>query len=174
MVTLALRRAAIAGALLYSIGFLGVLSAQREDDPAPRPSPRQMVTGHEGSLFITSENCIVALVASIVLVVVQGVLVNAIQPKMMQESLGLHPILLFLGLLVGVQLAGLWGALFGVPILAVIVILVNHWLDIYSPEDAAARDLAEQAHQTLADRDAGRGPAGPSPTGTSPTEARHN
>ena len=59
---------------------------------------------------------------------------------MMQEQLGLHPILLFLGLLVGVQIAGLWGALFGVPILAVIVILVNHWLDIYSPEDAAIAD----------------------------------
>ena len=52
-----------------------------------------------------------------------------------------------LGLLVGVQLAGLWGALFGVPILAVIVILVNHWLDIYSPEQAALADLAEAEHR---------------------------
>jgi predicted PurR-regulated permease PerM len=97
--------------------------------------------------FLTSENWLVALIAAIVLVVVQGVLVNAIQPKMMQESLGLHPILLFLGLLVGVQVAGLWGALFGVPILAVIVILVNHWLDIYSPEDAALADMAEAEHR---------------------------
>jgi predicted PurR-regulated permease PerM len=96
--------------------------------------------------FLTSENWLVALVAAIVLVVVQGVLVNAIQPKMMQESLGLHPILLFLGLLVGVQIAGLWGALFGVPILAVIVILVNHWLDIYSPPEPDLADVAEGAH----------------------------
>ena len=97
--------------------------------------------------FLTSENWLVALIASGVLIVVQGILVNAIQPKMMQEQLGLHPILLFLGLLVGVQLAGLWGALFGVPILAVIVILVNHWMDIYSPEDAALADMAEAAHR---------------------------
>ena len=97
--------------------------------------------------FLTSENWLVALVASGVLIVVQGVLVNWIQPKMMQEQLGLHPILLFLGLLVGVQLAGLWGALFGVPILAVIVILVNHWLDIYSPEEAALADVAEAEHR---------------------------
>jgi predicted PurR-regulated permease PerM len=96
--------------------------------------------------FLTSENWLVALVASIVLFVVQGVLVNAIQPKMMQESLGLHPILLFLGLLVGVQVAGLWGALFGVPILAVAVILVNHWLDIYSPAQPALEEVAEGAH----------------------------
>ncbi len=97
--------------------------------------------------FLTSENWLVAIVASGVLIVVQGLLVNWIQPKMMQEQLGLHPILLFLGLLVGVQLAGLWGALFGVPILAVIVILVNHWLDIYSPEEAALTDVAEAEHR---------------------------
>lgn len=96
--------------------------------------------------FLTSENWVVAVAASVVLVLVQGILVNAIQPKMMQESLGLHPILLFLGLLVGVQLAGLWGALFGVPILAVIVILVNHWLDIYSPAEPELADVAEGAH----------------------------
>jgi predicted PurR-regulated permease PerM len=110
--------------------------------------------------FLTSENWLVALVGSVVLVVVQGVLVNAIQPKMMQESLGLHPILLFLGLLVGVQVAGLWGALFGVPILAVIVILVNHWLDIYSPEEPARAEVAERAHGT-----GGGGRSGPDRAG---------
>jgi predicted PurR-regulated permease PerM len=62
-------------------------------------------------------------------------MVNILQPRIMQEALGLHPILLFVGLLVGVQIAGLWGALFGIPILAVIVIFVNHWVDIYSPPE---------------------------------------
>jgi predicted PurR-regulated permease PerM len=111
--------------------------------------------------FLTSENWLVALVASIILVVVQGVIVNALQPKMMQESLGLHPILLFLGLLVGVQVAGLWGALFGVPILAVAVILVNHWLDIYSPAEPARAEVAERAHKSGA---GGKGKAGDSDT----------
>jgi predicted PurR-regulated permease PerM len=83
--------------------------------------------------FLTGENWVVALAAVIVIVVVQTVLVNALQPKMMQESLGLHPILLFVGLLVGVQVAGLWGALFTIPILAVIVIFVNRWMDVYRP-----------------------------------------
>lgn len=88
-----------------------------------------------------------ALVASALLVFIQGLLVNVLQPKLVQESLGLHPILLFLGLLVGVQVAGLWGALFGVPVLAVIVILVNHWLDIYSPEDPDFVEEVEAAHR---------------------------
>ncbi|MEK6191954.1 MAG: AI-2E family transporter [Chloroflexota bacterium] len=95
--------------------------------------------------FLTSENWVVALAGVGAIVAIQTVMVNYLQPKMMQESLGLHPILLFVGLLVGVQIAGLWGALFGIPILAVIVIFVNHWVDIYSPprperEPAAAAE----------------------------------
>lgn len=100
--------------------------------------------------FLTSQNWLTALIASVVLVLVQGVLVNWLQPKMMKESLGLHPILLFLGLLVGMQIAGLWGALFGVPILAVIVILVNHWLDIYSPPDPQFVAEVEAVHAEVA------------------------
>jgi predicted PurR-regulated permease PerM len=76
-----------------------------------------------------------ALVTVVIIAVVQTVLVNAIQPRMMQESLGLHPILLFVGLLVGVQIAGLWGALFGVPIVAIIAIFVRHWVDLYNPPE---------------------------------------
>lgn len=85
--------------------------------------------------FLTSENWVVALAAVAVIVVAQTVMVNVLLPKMMEESLGLHPILLFVGLLVGVQIAGLWGALFGIPILAVIVIFVKYWVDIYSPPE---------------------------------------
>jgi predicted PurR-regulated permease PerM len=92
--------------------------------------------------FLTSENWFVALAAVAVIVLVQTVMVNVLQPKIMQESLGLHPILLFVGLLVGVQIAGLWGALFGIPILAVIVSFVNHWVDIYSPPEPESESAA--------------------------------
>ncbi|HUG95879.1 MAG TPA: AI-2E family transporter [Pleomorphomonadaceae bacterium] len=92
--------------------------------------------------FLTSENWFVALAGVAVIVLVQTVMVNVLQPKIMQESLGLHPILLFVGLLVGVQIAGLWGALFGIPILAVIVSFVNHWVDIYSPPEPESEPTA--------------------------------
>jgi len=73
----------------------------------------------------------------------------------MQESLGLHPILLFVGLLVGVQIAGLWGALFGIPILAVIVIFVNHWLDVYRPADPEFEAEVESVHTRVTQGDTG-------------------
>ena len=49
-----------------------------------------------------------AIPATLILVVVQTVLVNWLQPRLMRGALGLHPILVLVGLLVGAQVAGVW------------------------------------------------------------------
>ena len=67
---------------------------------------------------------------AVVLLVVQTVLVNYLQPRLMREALGMHPILVLLGLLVGAQVAGLWGALFGIPVLAVLNVFVNYAINL--------------------------------------------
>lgn len=65
------------------------------------------------------------------LIALQVLVMNIIAPKLMAESVGLHPLLVFLALLVGVKQAGIAGAIFGVPIAAVIVatarIFLNRW-----------------------------------------------
>lgn len=63
--------------------------------------------------------------SSIVLVGVQTVLVNWLQPRLMQGALGMHPILVLVGLLVGAQVAGVWGALFGIPVIAVLNVFLT-------------------------------------------------
>jgi predicted PurR-regulated permease PerM len=63
--------------------------------------------------------------STIILVAVQTVLVNWLQPKLMEGALGMHPILVLVGLLVGAQVAGVWGALFGIPVIAVINVFLN-------------------------------------------------
>jgi predicted PurR-regulated permease PerM len=68
----------------------------------------------------------VAIPVVLILFVVQTILVNVIQPRLMRESAGLHPILVLLALLVGAQIAGLWGALFGIPFVAVLNLLVQY------------------------------------------------
>ena len=68
----------------------------------------------------------VAIPVVLILFVVQTVLVNVVQPRLMRESAGLHPILVLLALLVGAQIAGLWGALFGIPFVAVLNLLVRY------------------------------------------------
>jgi predicted PurR-regulated permease PerM len=59
------------------------------------------------------------LPVAIILIVTQTVIVNWLQPKLMRNALGLHPILVLVGLLLGAQIAGVWGALFGIPVIAV-------------------------------------------------------
>jgi predicted PurR-regulated permease PerM len=70
------------------------------------------------------------IVITLVLLVTRTVIVNWIQPKLMQGALGMHPILVLVGLLVGAQVAGVWGALFGIPIIAVLNVFFNYLVNL--------------------------------------------
>ena len=65
---------------------------------------------------------------ALILLVVQTTLVNWLQPRLMRDALGLHPLLVLVGLLVGSTVAGVWGALFGIPIIAVVNVFVSYLL----------------------------------------------
>ncbi len=82
------------------------------------------------------------LAIAIVLVAVQTVIVNWLQPRLMREALGMHPILVLVGLLVGAQVAGVWGALFGIPVIAVLNVFLN--LVLWSELPNAALPDTEQ------------------------------
>lgn len=51
---------------------------------------------------------------------------NVIAPKLMGESVGLHPLWVVFALLAGGELAGIWGLLLAVPVAAVIKVVFNH------------------------------------------------
>lgn len=72
----------------------------------------------------------VVVAVAAVLFVTQTLLLNLVQPRLMQKSVGLHPILVILALLAGAQIAGLWGALFGIPVAAVFSLLIKHILNL--------------------------------------------
>ncbi|HEX6140865.1 MAG TPA: AI-2E family transporter [Candidatus Limnocylindria bacterium] len=85
---------------------------------------------------------------TIILVGVQTVIVNWLQPRLMQEALGMHPILVLVGLLVGAQVAGVWGALFGIPVIAVLNVFLNLvlWSELPNaalPKEEQLQDVAE-------------------------------
>ena len=77
------------------------------------------------------------------LLVVQSLLVNYVQPRLMREALGMHPLLVLVGLLVGAQIAGLWGALFVIPILAVLNVFFKYDINLRAIEEAPAVELEE-------------------------------
>lgn len=85
---------------------------------------------------------------TIILVAVQTVVVNWLQPRLMQDALGMHPILVLVGLLVGAQVAGVWGALFGIPVIAVVNVFLNLvlWSELPNaalPEEEQLEDVSE-------------------------------
>jgi predicted PurR-regulated permease PerM len=58
------------------------------------------------------------------LIALQQLVLNVISPKVMSDTVGMHPLLVFLAVLLGTKEAGLWGAIFGVPIAGVIWAMV--------------------------------------------------
>jgi predicted PurR-regulated permease PerM len=66
------------------------------------------------------------LPVAVILFVVQTIVVNWLQPRLMRGALGLHPILVLVGLLLGAQVAGVWGALFGIPVIAVLWVFASY------------------------------------------------
>lgn len=67
------------------------------------------------------------LVVWILIVVLQAIIVNVVNPRVMSSAVGVHPLLVFLGILAGAKLAGVWGALFGVPVVAVIAAMATFY-----------------------------------------------
>ncbi|MCS6802991.1 MAG: AI-2E family transporter [Chloroflexota bacterium] len=58
------------------------------------------------------------------LLVLQQVVLNVISPKVMSDTVGMHPLLIFFAVLLGTKEAGIWGAIFGVPIVGVVYSMV--------------------------------------------------
>jgi len=85
----------------------------------------------------------VALPAIVLLVVGQTVLVNVLQPRLLKEGAGIHPILVLIALLLGAQIAGLWGALFGIPIAAVIGLVARYVINRRAVDEVEGIELEE-------------------------------
>jgi predicted PurR-regulated permease PerM len=60
-----------------------------------------------------------------ILWVTQQVLVNVLAPRLLGDVVGMHPLLVLFALFGGATVAGIWGALFGVPIAAVGFLMVR-------------------------------------------------
>ena len=80
---------------------------------------------------------------TLVLFVVQALIMNLLVPRLMKRTSGVHPIFTVLSVLVGAQIAGVWGALFGLPVAAVISILANYVINVQAVHEVEGVDLLE-------------------------------
>jgi predicted PurR-regulated permease PerM len=56
------------------------------------------------------------------------VVMNVLQPRLMAGSVGLHPIVVLASVIIGAKIAGIAGAIFGIPIAAIISAFFMHYL----------------------------------------------
>lgn len=70
--------------------------------------------------------------ATVPVLVIMGVgwliVMNVLQPRLMEEAVGIHPIVVLGSVLVGSKIAGITGAIFGIPIAAVLSAFFFHYL----------------------------------------------
>lgn len=68
------------------------------------------------ALLFTPEKVGLWWIFFLILFVMQSIMMNVLAPRIMSSAIGIHPIYVWAAILVGGQVAGIWGALFGIPI----------------------------------------------------------
>lgn len=81
-----------------------------------------------------------AVILLIVMICLQQLVLQVLRPKIMGRSVGLHPLWVLAAFLVGARAAGVWGALFSVPIVAIGQTVVQ--LYYYRAAGKTARETA--------------------------------
>ncbi len=76
------------------------------------------------------------------LFIYQFVITNVLMPRVLSDSLGLHPLLVFAAILVSIKIGGFWGAFFGIPVAGVLWAMVKFFFERWQ-QNQAANDLAE-------------------------------
>lgn len=105
------------GALVLGI-LAGILEVIPNLGPALALIPAVLVALVEGSNFLPVSNLVFALIVVAVYVLIQQVENNFLVPRIMGQSLKLHPLFVLVGVVVGASFAGILGAFLAAPVLA--------------------------------------------------------
>jgi predicted PurR-regulated permease PerM len=103
--------------------LLAILAACLEIIPFLGP----LVSGGVAVVVALSVSSSLALAVLLVFVVIQQVEGHLFVPLLMKRSVGLHPVIVILALIIGGQLAGILGVLIAVPAAAVFQEIVEDW-----------------------------------------------
>ena len=57
------------------------------------------------------------------------IVMNIVQPRVMASSVGIHPVVVLVSVLIGLKLYGVVGAIFAIPVAAVISAFFFHYLN---------------------------------------------
>jgi len=135
----------------YAI-LLGIISGITELIPVVGP-----ILGAVPGLLLAAfspEGWVMVLKVLAVYLMVQQLENNLLVPKIQGDSVKLHPSLIMVALVVGSQVAGLFGLIIAVPVAAILrdtyLYLYRRFADGYSPEEAEASVPSRQSEKTPA------------------------
>lgn len=96
------------------------------------------------------------------------IVMNIVQPRVMASAVGIHPVVVLASVLIGLKLYGIMGAIFAVPVAAVISAFFFHYLNRSS---GAPRDVTSRAVRRIEQREGRRirVPEAPPISGVPPT-----
>lgn len=86
----------------------------------------------------------IALWLFIGLFIYQFVIVNMLMPRVLSDALGLHPLLVFAAILIGVRIAGFWGAFFGIPVVGVLWAMAVFFFERWQRDRVTSATRAEE------------------------------
>ena len=92
---------------------------------------------------------------AIVMGIAWFVTMNVLQPRLLSGSVGIHPIVVLASVIIGAKIAGIAGAIFGIPIAAVLSAFFFHWV-AQSREGGTVTDRATQRVATREGREVRR------------------
>ena len=98
--------------------------------------------------ILTEPEAVIAI--TIIMAVGWFVTMNWVQPRVMASSVGIHPIVVLVSVLVGLRLYGVVGAIFAVPVAAVISAFFFHY---FNRSQGGPRDVTSRAARRVEERE---------------------
>ena len=101
-----------------------------------------------GLVTVSLVNVVIALIC---LIALQQLVLQILRPKLMGKSVGLHPLWVLAAFFIGAEAAGIWGALFAVPIAAIIqsVVQLYYYRVTGRPQPASLSALVRQGSEPV-------------------------
>ena len=98
--------------------------------------------------ILTQPDALIPII--IIMAVGWFVTMNILQPRVMASSVGIHPVVVLVSVLIGLRLQGVIGAIFAIPVAAVISAFFFHYLN---RSQGGPRDVTSRAARRLEERE---------------------
>lgn len=131
-------------------GFLGVCEIIPVIGPAIGFIPIILTVAFDGLDNVGLNRIGQILLIILVLNLVQWLKDNIIAPRYIGNVIGLHPVMIFIAIMVGARLDGLSGIICSLPVACVINVLVSHLSSRFGPSLSPLEEY-EQTHQSAHD-----------------------